>query len=625
MRKIFEFAFATTIFFLINISTTTAYANLLEQDIIPSEVLIFIKREDIYDYTGKEYKRIENSSIKILDKAASQILPWIDVSYYPDNDEVIEKFSVQLIRPDGTTIDLSNRMEEIPPSSENTFNYLKRIKLIESDFQKGNIINWHFQVRNRIIEEEGFCEKKFINNSIVFIKNRKIVVKTPLNKELYYKSSNINLDPSIEKIDNAIIYTWEINDNPPFRLEENMNVSPFIEFSSLSTWEMYSNWLKTVFNEEKYQLTSTIKSEVEKITSTGNLEQNIKSLYDYVNINIKYKYIERSYKDGYVPTSAITTFDNKYGDCKAQSVLLIALLMEIGVDAELAFINTSLRINPDFTIVSDKFDHVIVYLPELDLFLDPSTEITKYGDLPPHIRGKDVFLPFSNRFLKTPVEPIENKNIVEKKIVLNKKGIDNIFINQQFTGSYECYHRKFNEAAGGTYRGYWLSKTEELFPNYNIKYLFINGMNDINQDINITISLSKKEDMDQEKTERGLTIRPLGLPLDRPDKEEGTLDDLFKNEKRIYPLDLFLRHNFIRQVEIVLPEGYKTVKLPEEVFMKNEVGLLRFESKVEDHKVMVDFQLKINELVIKPEEYSLAKNLVEKAAQIINEERVIVY
>ncbi len=49
------------------------------------------------------------------------------------------------------------------------------------------------------------------------------------------------------------------------------------------------------------------------------------------------------------------------------------------------------------------------------------------------------------------------------------------------------------------------------------------------------------------------------------------------------------------------------------------------DARLADNKVVVDFQLRLNQQVIQPEVYKLAKSLLDEAIRIINEERVIVY
>lgn len=64
---------------------------------------------------------------------------------------------------------------------------------------------------------------------------------------------------------------------------------------------------------------------------------------------------------GYVPAEADLTWTRRYGDCKAKTALLMALLRELGVDAEAALVSSNRGDGLDARLPSlSAFDHVIV-------------------------------------------------------------------------------------------------------------------------------------------------------------------------------------------------------------------------------------------------------------------------
>jgi tetratricopeptide (TPR) repeat protein len=64
---------------------------------------------------------------------------------------------------------------------------------------------------------------------------------------------------------------------------------------------------------------------------------------------------------GYVPADADRTWSLRYGDCKAKTALLIALLHELGIEAEPALVNSARGDGLDARLPSlGAFDHVIV-------------------------------------------------------------------------------------------------------------------------------------------------------------------------------------------------------------------------------------------------------------------------
>jgi hypothetical protein len=81
---------------------------------------------------------------------------------------------------------------------------------------------------------------------------------------------------------------------------------------------------------------------------------------------------------------------NRYVDCKDVATLMSVLLAAKGIASEYALINTNPIYQLDATPQVGAFNHVIVYLPELDLYADPTAAVSFIGHLPRADRGKPV-------------------------------------------------------------------------------------------------------------------------------------------------------------------------------------------------------------------------------------------
>lgn len=91
----------------------------------------------------------------------------------------------------------------------------------------------------------------------------------------------------------------------------------------------------------------------------------------------------------YLPQSAEETWDIRYGDCKAKTVLLLSLLKEMGIDAEPVLVSTrGGDAVPELLPLPAAFDHVIVraVIDGTDYWLDGTSSATRLatiGDVPP--------------------------------------------------------------------------------------------------------------------------------------------------------------------------------------------------------------------------------------------------
>jgi transglutaminase-like putative cysteine protease len=112
------------------------------------------------------------------------------------------------------------------------------------------------------------------------------------------------------------------------------------------------------------------------------------ALYDWVTHNIRYFNIVLG-SGGYEPHTADSILQLKYGDCKDAATLLRALLAARGVEADFALTNVApVYKHQPLPLLS--YDHVILYLPEFDVYVDPTATYTAFGELPGSDSDKPV-------------------------------------------------------------------------------------------------------------------------------------------------------------------------------------------------------------------------------------------
>ncbi len=126
------------------------------------------------------------------------------------------------------------------------------------------------------------------------------------------------------------------------------------------------------------------------------------ALSDWVRRNIRYVAVYLG-PGGVVPHAAASVLANRYGDCKDHAVLLQALLAASGIDAGAALINADNAYRLPTVPTLGVLNHVIVYVPGLQLYLDPTAGAVAAGFLPQALLGKPVLLAASGEFAMTPV------------------------------------------------------------------------------------------------------------------------------------------------------------------------------------------------------------------------------
>src|SRR5690606_29574274 len=86
---------------------------------------------------------------------------------------------------------------------------------------------------------------------------------------------------------------------------------------------------------------------------------------------------------GYKPRRCVQTVARGWGDCKDKATVIVTLLEELGIDANLVIVRTQHRGDFRSKVASlAPFDHAIAYVPSLDLYLDGTAEYTGSLELP---------------------------------------------------------------------------------------------------------------------------------------------------------------------------------------------------------------------------------------------------
>jgi transglutaminase-like putative cysteine protease len=91
-----------------------------------------------------------------------------------------------------------------------------------------------------------------------------------------------------------------------------------------------------------------------------------------------------------IPNDASVVLKNKFGDCKDHTTLMAALLAAKGIASEPALINLGNTYTLPEPPTTAPLNHVILYLPEFDLYDDPTANWTAFGVLAPQAYDKPV-------------------------------------------------------------------------------------------------------------------------------------------------------------------------------------------------------------------------------------------
>lgn len=141
-------------------------------------------------------------------------------------------------------------------------------------------------------------------------------------------------------------------------------------------------------NEDKATVTPDIEALARKIVGDRKGLDAARPIYDWIAKNIRYLAVYRNDDAGEESHDASTVLKNGYGDCKDHVTLMQSLLAAVGIRSEPALIDWSSRDKPLPIWSSRETNHAIVYLPDFDVFANPTSPFTPFGALDQNLSGK---------------------------------------------------------------------------------------------------------------------------------------------------------------------------------------------------------------------------------------------
>lgn len=161
----------------------------------------------------------------------------------------------------------------------------------------------------------------------------------------------------------------------------------WVDLSTLEDWTPVRDWYRDMYFGRTRE-SAHIAALAQQITEGLESERDkLAAIYQYVTYQVEYEDIRFMYS-AYVPQQPESVVSDRFGDCKDQSTLLIALLRAVGIEAEIALSNPNYRGENSY-LPSTRFNHAFV-LAKLDgetIFMDPTTKYYSFPQTPESLRG----------------------------------------------------------------------------------------------------------------------------------------------------------------------------------------------------------------------------------------------
>jgi tetratricopeptide (TPR) repeat protein len=239
------------------------------------------------------------------------------------------------------------------------------------------------------------------------------VVDMPSSRPLHWNSST--LPPSVKASATAVgdrtVHRFEAQDLPRLPLEPQMagwaEVAGVLHLSTYRSWEEVGRYYQGLVRDQLVpgeELRRTVEGLLKGV-NRSEPRQVVAALYGFVVSNVRYVGLEFGIH-GFQPYPVDRVLARRFGDCKDKASLLHAMLEVAGIDSRLVLLRTRDRGLLAGEVASlAAFNHAILYVPRLDLFLDGTAEFHGSQELPGGDRQANALVvepEAPSRFLTTP-------------------------------------------------------------------------------------------------------------------------------------------------------------------------------------------------------------------------------
>ncbi|HUP59066.1 MAG TPA: DUF3857 domain-containing protein [Thermoanaerobaculia bacterium] len=227
------------------------------------------------------------------------------------------------------------------------------------DVRPGDVIDyaWSLDGRNPVLD--GRYTDEYDLSSGVPTRRARHRLVWPAGRPLQWRG----VDPLIAMNGREQVFVWERRDIRALDVEDSIPswYEPWetVQVTEFASWSEVAVWANAMF-----QLDERSSDEVKKLAAriygvSASHEARVTAAIRFVQDDIRYLGIEMG-RNSHEPHQPWETLYSRWGDCKDKTLLLVALLRELGVEAYPALVNTRIEHR-----LADKlpspflFDHVI--------------------------------------------------------------------------------------------------------------------------------------------------------------------------------------------------------------------------------------------------------------------------
>lgn len=431
--------------------------------------------------------------------------------------------------------------------------------------------------------------------SLMAVEESRFTFSCPEGYEFRYKACQYDEAPLLTHAKGVKTYTWQVSNLPAILGEPYSpgirKIAPLVLFGptefemqgykgNMKSWQDFGKFIYSL-KQGKDELPDDVKQTVHRLTDRlTDPAEKVEVLYEYLQKNTRYVSIQLGI-GGWQPFDARFVAARKYGDCKALSNYMFALLKEAGISSNYTVIKAGEEAEAIFSdFPSSQFNHVIlcVPLPQDTIWLECTDQFKAPGYMGSFTGNRDALVVDENggRLVRTPAYALkENLQVRNTKAILGDDGTLQVQVASHYTGiQQDDLQWVLNRLPKEKIRERLHEQLD--FATYTVNLFQYNEQKKsappaLDESLDITVS-----------NYAAITGKRLFII---PNIMTRSYQKPAADTARKYEVDLHFEYREIDTVEIELPAGYKPEAMPADVTIKSRFGNYHCSVKLSDNKL----------------------------------------
>jgi hypothetical protein len=582
-------------------------------------LIIFEEGKTVFEESG-EFTSVEHSLVKVLTDKGKEMFATRKIPYHRRYTTVKVPLA-RLIKADGEVIPVTEEFMKDGTSEET-----QQMNILEENFRRLSVTFPGLEVGDSlemIVETEakplvqGHYNDLILFQSVEPILKKDVVIDGPTARPLRFVIRDGQLDFSKEEKGGRIIYHWKAVNQPKIEQELGMvtivDIALRVVASTFKDWQELSRYGDKL-NVGKVDSNGALKAKVAELTrDCRTKEEKILAIFHYISQKVRYMGSSMDLGAFIEPHQATYTFEKQYGVCRDKSILMMAMLKEIGVKAYDAMINVSRTTDPEIPIIF--FEHAICGVVMEDgriVYMDPTLELSSsFGET--YVGGRYILLMDGQGkdLVKVPPIPAEQSlgsiqgettvladGSIEGKVRISGKGFYDFVLRsvakQVPTFQMPMVFQQLGQNLASTIKIENLKTAEftDLAKPYEItfQYKAKDYVVDVGRLMMFKIPFSTQ----------AFDLLSIGIFQLLADREE-----------RQYPIFLFSARGCREEETITIPAGFRIRAVPDPVEVKEGPVSIRLTASIKDNQVVFTSDFRTEKSTLDPQAYQSLRKAVK--------------